>query len=138
MKRKLLCSCGRKSAAIILVLACASAQARVTDADAVRAIIGEAANQGNRGMLAVACAIRNRDKAGASPLAGVYGLQARHVDHEPAWVWARARAAWIRSATADITAGATHWENTAAFGVPYWARTMTATVTVGNHRFFKP
>jgi hypothetical protein len=124
MKRKfLLCLC---------LLACVSARAELDQNLAIRAIIGEAADQGSRGMLAVACAIRNR-----GTLAGVCGLQARHVDREPGWVWARARAAWIRSATVDITAGATHWENIAAFGLPYWAHTMTVTVVIGDHRFFR-
>ena len=37
--------------------------------DAIRAIVGEAANQGSQGMLAIACAIRNRGH-----LKGAYGL----------------------------------------------------------------
>jgi hypothetical protein len=99
---------------------------------AVRAIVGEAANQGERGMLAVACAIRNR-----GTLRGVYGLNASFVDREPPEIWERARRAWAQSATVDITGGATHWENVRAFGAPLWARRMAATVTIRDHQFFR-
>ena len=46
------------------------------DQKAILAIIGEAENQGYDGMLAVACAIRNR-----RTLQGVYGLNAPRVKH---------------------------------------------------------
>ena len=58
----------------------------------VRAIIGEASNQGYQGMLAVACGLRNR-----GTLSGVYGLNAAHVDNEPEWVWQSAMQAWFES-----------------------------------------
>ncbi len=96
--------------------------------------MGEAANQGKVGMLAVACAIRNRGN-----LNGVYGL-----NHNPKWmydqpqyVWDRAHAAWLQSATNDITFGATHWENVKAFGVPYWAKDMQKTILIKDHQFYK-
>ena len=104
----------------------------IKDGDAVRAIIGEAANQGDDGMLAVAAAIRNR-----GTLKGVYGYKAKHVDTQPAWVWAKARRAWAMSATNDPTRGATHWENIKAFGQPYWAKSLTVTTNIGDHRFYK-
>jgi hypothetical protein len=119
----------------VLSLQCVSfsAFASINEADAVRAIIGEAANQGKDGMLAVACAIRNRGN-----LKGVFGLNAKFVDDQPQWVWDHARAAWAESATHDVTDGATSWDNINAFGEPYWARTMHRTVRVGDHQFFKP
>lgn len=106
--------------------------AAVSERDAVRAIVGEASNQGERGMLAVACAIRNR-----GTLQGVLGLKAKHVDRQPAWVWERARKAWRESATRDVTGRATHWDNIRAFGKPYWAVSMTKTVTIGDHTFYR-
>jgi len=72
--------------------------------DAIRAIIGEASNQGYRGMLIVACAIRNR-----GTLKGVYGLNAKHVDAEPRTVWDTARCAWKASTHFDYSYGATLW-----------------------------
>ena len=123
-----------KSKIAIAILCCVtSCGAAIKDADAVRAIVGESSNQGERGMLAVAAAIRNR-----GTLKGVYGLRNPIADKQPEWVWSRARKAWSQSATNDITLGATHWENTKAFGVPYWAKSMRATITVKDHTFYKP
>lgn len=98
----------------------------------IRAIIGEASGEGERGMLAVACGIRNRGS-----LKGVYGVKAKHVDSQPQWVWDRAEKVWEQSATIDIVDGADHWENVKAFGVPYWAKSLTKTVKIGNHQFYK-
>jgi spore germination cell wall hydrolase CwlJ-like protein len=97
----------------------------------VRAIVGEASNQDYRGMLAVACAIRNR-----GTLKGVYGVKANHVNREPKWVWDMARKAWKESALTDITNGATHWENL-AFGMPYWTKDMIVTCKIKDHTFYK-
>lgn len=62
------------------------------NSQAVRAIVGEAANQGAECMSYVAHAIRNR-----GTLKGVYGLTARHNDTEPTWVWEQAQLAWDNS-----------------------------------------
>ncbi len=99
---------------------------------AVRAIIGESANQGYRGLLATAGALRNR-----GTLQGVYGLNAPHVDKEPARIWIMARRAWAESATNDISMGSTHWENVTAFGRPVWAAAMHKTVLVKDHQFYR-
>lgn len=112
---------------------------------AVKAILGEAENQGPRGMLAVACAIRNR-----GTIKGVYGYFKIH-EHNgvytrstprgsrpiPAWVVNQAKAAWNKSLEKDITHGATHWENVAAFGLPTWAKNMTRTFEYEGHVFFR-
>lgn len=100
--------------------------------DAVKAIIGEASNQGYRGMLAVACGIRNR-----GTLKGIYGLKAKHIYKEPMWVWDMARRAWKESEHNDIVFGATNWENIKAFGEPFWAKKMTKTVKIKDHSFYK-
>ena len=135
------------SAFIILLPVCAAGRNQVTnpkrpqtvscrraisDSMAIRAIIGEAGNQGERGMLAVACAIRNR-----GTLKGVYGVKAKHVDKEPAYVWTMARKAWADSAVKDITNGATHWENIKAFGKPYWVKSMVKVYEHKDHIFYK-
>lgn len=117
-------------AGILSLRLCSAGDLR--DQDAIHAIVGEAANQGYRGMLAVAGAIRNR-----GTLAGVYGLQNPMADKQPHRVWMQARAAWRESATNDITLGATHWENVRVFGKPTWANTMHVTVIVKEHLFFK-
>ena len=105
--------------------------AEVDESQAIRAIIGEASGEGYNGMLAVACAIKNR-----GTLKGVYGVKAKHVDKEPKWVWDLARKAWKESASKDITNGATHWEST-DFDVPYWAKSMTISCVIGKHIFYK-
>jgi len=111
----------------------ASAARTIDAAQAVRAIVGEAASQGERGMLAVAGAIRNRGH-----LEGVYGLNNPQAEKASPSIIARAQLAWAISATNDITGGATHWENVRAFGPPKWARHMTITTRIGAHTFFKP
>ena len=98
---------------------------------AIRAIIGEAANQGYQGMLAIACGIRNR-----GTLEGVYGVNAKHVDSQPDWVWQRAKKAWKESKTNRIHQG-THWENIQAFGEPYWVSSMTKVYKHKDHIFYK-
>lgn len=118
-------------AALILATP-AQAFAQVDDEQAVRAIIGEASNQGLEGMQAVAEGIRNR-----GTLKGVYGAKAKHVDKEPAWVWKQARKAWEASKASNLVGGATNWENTKAFGEPYWAKSMVKTAQIGDHVYFK-
>jgi hypothetical protein len=105
---------------------------RLDPQSAIRAIVGEAANQGAVGMHAVASAIRNR-----GTLRGVYGAKNPIADRQPAYVWQRARDAWSRSATNDITFGATHWENVKAFGSPYWSKSMIVTTNIGEHTFYR-
>lgn len=110
----------------------ASGRRGYTDENAVRAIIGEAAGEGEQGMQAVAEVIRRRGS-----LKGFYGLNAPHVDKQPAWVWKRARKAWEASETSNITAGADHFENVKAFGVPKWARGHKPVAVIGSHTFWR-
>lgn len=117
----------------LLLLPILSRSESISDRDAVRAIVGEAANQGKDGMLAIAGAIRNRGH-----LRGVYGLKNPIADKQPEWVWKQAEAAWAGSKTNDLTMGATSWENVKAFGVPYWAKSYDITKKIGDHTFFKP
>ncbi len=104
----------------------------INDNLAIRGIVGEAGNQGYKGMLAVGAAIRNR-----GTLRGVYGVKNPIVDKQPQWVFNMAAKAWNESRTNDITRGATHWENVKAFGKPYWAKKMTQTIVIKDHTFFK-
>lgn len=115
-----------------MLLATAASAAEISERDAVRAIVGEAANQGADGMAAVASAIRNRGS-----LKGVYGLHAKHVDRQPAWVFAQARKAWAESAKKDYANGASHWEST-DFKRPAWSKNMQVALVLKKHVFFKP
>lgn len=115
-----------------LLLCSASVKAAVTQADAVRIIIGEAANQGYQGMLGVADVLRRKNST-----AGFYGIRNRIVDKQPQWVWRMAEKAWKESAKRDVTHGATHFENVRAFGWPEWARGMTVACVIRDQTFFK-
>lgn len=119
-----------------LFLCTALACAAVPRQDAIYAIIGEAEGEGARGMLAVACAIRNR-----GTLKGVYGLHAnRVINREFSEITLQtATHAWDLSSDSDnckFIDGATHWEGT-KFKTPYWAKGMQVTATIGNQRFYK-
>ena len=113
------------------VCICEAQEVPIPVKSAIRAIIGEAADQGYEGMLAVACGLRNR-----GTLKGVYGVNAKHIDNEPKWVWDLALKAWKESATKDIVAAADHWESD-KFSIPTWAKDMVVTVKIGNHVFYK-
>ncbi len=105
------------------------AAAPITEQQAVQAILGEARGESDHGMLAVACAIRNRNS-----LRGVYGFSAKFTV-TPA-LRDRAVAAWRFSAGCDIVGNADHWEST-DFKKPKWAAAMVQTVTVGKHVFYR-
>lgn len=123
--------------ALVLTLAISAlwtmpASADVSDQEGVACIIGEASNQGFDGLLAVADALQNRGTT-----KGVYGCKAKHVNREPAYVWTMAKNAWQRAKIIDVVGGASFWENTEAFGVPYWAKKMKKTIKIGCHTFYK-
>lgn len=123
----------------LLVLAVASLNPMPTNAkpiddqQAAQAIVGEAANQGYLGMLAVACAIRNRGS-----LHGVRGLAGfKRMTRVSSQTLRTANQAWRDSIKVDVTFGATHWENVLAYGKPTWATNMVVTVIIKDHWFFK-
>ena len=105
--------------------------AEIPQNQAVKAIIGEASNQGYRGMLAIAVGIRNRGS-----LKGVYGVNAKHIDNEPQWVWKLALKAWLESEHNRIHSG-THWENIEVFGRPYWADSLIEVFRYKDHVFYR-
>ena len=119
--------------ATILILCAGLAQAGEIPEDvAVRVLIGEAGNQGEVGMIAVAEVLRRRGST-----KGFYGLKAKHVDQQPAWVWEMARKAWRASASTNYTRGASHFENVKAFGTPYWAKKMEVVFVHKAHTFYR-
>lgn len=118
--------------ASLLVFLTASSQAQIRDDLAIRAIIGEASNQGYEGMRAVASALRNR-----GTLKGVYGLNAKHINREPKKTWELARRAWAESAKVDVVGGSTHWDNIRQFGRPYWLKDMRFVIQVRDHHFYR-
>lgn len=110
---------------------------QVASNKAVLAIIGEAENQDYFGMLAVACAIRNR-----GTLKGVYGLHAKRVlQHKYSQqTYHLAELAWKRSSNIDITNGATGWGNSGdliEFGKCKWWTNCKETFRYKAHVFYK-
>lgn len=105
---------------------------QVPTAKFLSAILGEASDQGTRGMLAVACALRNRGS-----LRGVYGVSNPVIAQASPALRAQALAAWRKSATTDITGGATHWGNLRDIQTAKFYSRLTFTVKIGGHYFFK-
>lgn len=126
--------CVRHIPHVILIWFCMFSPAEASEipqAQAIRAIVGEAENQGLEGMTAIAEAIRNRGH-----LKGVYGCR-RNLTATPKWVFSQAEKAWKASENSNLVAGADHWENVDAFGMPYWAKKMKVTAKVKDHTFFR-
>jgi hypothetical protein len=98
---------------VFVVLTCLASckGAEISEENAIKAIIGESANQWSNnpkdnGMLAVAGALRNR-----GTLHGVYGFNNPIVNKSSKLVFKHAREAWLQSKTNDITRGASFWGN---------------------------
>lgn len=103
----------------------------------VYAIIGEAEGEGYYGMLAVACAIRNRKS-----LKGVYGEKSRRVtEHQYSpHTLVLAIKAWEESAKKDVVDGADVWgtkEDVKKFKKTEWFRKYSLVKIIGNHYFYK-
>lgn len=115
------------------IIGCMAYASGISQNRAVKAIIGEAENQGVVGMYAVACAIRNR-----GTLKGVYGLNAVRVrEHKySTGVYMMAQRQWARSAwDRDITGGANHWQG--VHERASWTSRCKQTVVIKDHVFFK-
>ena len=103
-----------------------------TDKEAIKTIVGEASNQGYKGMVCVGEVIRHN-----STLRGFYGFKAMNHRQEPRWVWIQAQRAWYASKTTNLTHGANHFENIGAFGEPYWVKRCILTFVYKDHKFYK-
>jgi hypothetical protein len=129
-----------KRALLISVLACGAATfpnfcfgGEISDRDAVRAIIGEGANQSDDALAGIASAIHNRGN-----LRGVFGLRNPIVDTASDALWARARRAWnLAKNGVDAAAGCKF------FGCPsdvawFHKHGFTTVKTIGQITFYKP
>lgn len=116
-----------------LLLGCNPAYAEINQTQAVKAIIGEAANQGLAGMQAVGEVIRRRGN-----LRGLYGAKREaFISGQPNWVHKQALRAWLMSESSNLTKNATHFENVKAFGRPNWALKMVKTAVIKDHVFYR-
>lgn len=108
--------------------------AAVPDRLAVRAIIGEGANQSDAAMLGIACAIRNR-----GTLHGVYGLNGAVTQHASSTIWSRAERAWRQAkAGVDVAAGCKFFG--CPTDAPYFLHTLhfEPVKTIGQITFYRP
>lgn len=115
--------------------------AEITTENAIHAIIGEAENQGDQGMLAVACALHNR-----GTLKGVYGLKSpRVLNHKYSKRTAQmASMVWtIATQTPDycgFVKGATGWGNTKdgqEFAKAKWWKNCVVVYRHKDHFFYR-
>jgi hypothetical protein len=119
-----------------------------SEKDIIRSIAGEQSGD-YQGMVAVACAIRNKMKHPYyknNILHGVAGKHAKHLANEPAQTFELARKAWNESATKDITGGAylwgysadiAKWKAEAQRNPKFWFNNVEPTVTIGGNTFLR-
>ena len=105
---------------------------QITDNVAVRILVGEAANQGLKGMICVGEVIRHRKS-----VKGFCGFRSKHIMAEPKSVWKMAKIAWELSAHTNYTQGADHFENVHDFGIPCWAKDCVKVYEYKDHVFYK-
>jgi hypothetical protein len=109
-----------------------SSSDQISSEAALRVLIGEAANQGVKGMTCVGEVLRKRGS-----VKGFYGYNAKHIESASPSVWKQAAEAWERSAHTNYTNGADHFENVRSFGQPEWAKDFKKTFEYKDHVFYK-
>ena len=104
----------------------------ILDRIAVRVIVGEAADQGLKGMICIGEVLRLR-----ASVKGFYGYKSRGIKDQPKTVWETAAKAWKESAYTNYTKGADHFENIHRFGEPWWVKYCVKTYEYKDHVFYK-
>ena len=105
-----------------------------TDANCIRAIVGEYAESDYQGMKLFAHALRNR-----KTLKGVYGFNADHVKKEKKDVWVNATLAWYDSLNEfDPLDGASEWRSANDIYNHGWPKGMSFITRYHTTYFFKP
>jgi hypothetical protein len=99
---------------------------------AVRILIGEAGNQGEKGMICVAEVLRRRES-----YKGFYIYDLERYRKLPRSVRERAARAWTKSSTTNFTSGADHFFNVHSFKKPYWVSYCVKTYEYRDHVFYK-
>ena len=105
-----------------------------------KVLLAEGANQGEPGMTAIACVIRNR----GGGLDGFMGAKRKDLDDfcrrqgkSAISLAKKIERRVFKEGAPDSTFGATHFENVERFGEPYWAKDMVKTCKIRNHTFYK-
>ena len=136
--------------AMMVVMLCGQAEGGERHpADLWRGLIGEAIGDGHAGMVAVCHVYKNRINRGMSM--GCAALKRKDLDKfiaEQTAYGKRIGRDYEKEAKEivknvfnghlkDPTGGADHYENTKAFGIPYWAPGMRITAKINSHTFYK-
>lgn len=114
-----------------------------SEQDIIKAIVGEASDQGYQGMLGVACAIRNRMQMSYyrdDMLQGVYGVNAKHINKESPEIFTLAKKAWAESAIRNIIGHAYVWgtdSDIQKFKAQSWFQNMAPVIKIGEHTFYE-
>ena len=114
----------------LLLVAAAPRVKGITQSVAIRTLVGEASDQGLKGMVCVGEVLRLRGS-----VSGFDGYLAGHILDEPQWVWRMAKAAWAMSEYTHFTKGAEHFYDTRAPARPSWAPDCVKTYEYRDHLF---
>jgi hypothetical protein len=120
-----------------LFLICSNAFASVpfTQANCIKALVGEVEGETFQTKLATAECLRNR-----GTLKGVYGINSKRLSKASRKAWAECELAWAKSKASNLVDGATVWGNASdvkIFRKTKWFKSYVQTAHVGNHFFFK-
>ena len=99
---------------------------------AVRIIVGEAGDQGLKGMTCVGEVLRRRGS-----IKGFYGYHSKRIKKQPKSVWKNAEKAWKQSAYTNYTNGANHFANVRQFRRPSWIKYCVKTYEYKDHVFYR-
>lgn len=117
-------------------------RAEISQADGVRAIMGEARGQSYANKVAIGEALRNREKLAyyrrRGVMQGVYGYKTQF----SAWpgTWSEAERAWKASAKSNTVKGAQYWFDDRDMKVvtkAKWFKNLRFVTRVGDHSFYK-
>ena len=117
----------------LLILLCAlTASAKINEADAIKTLIGEAGGESLQCQTAVAEVIRNRGS-----LRGCYGLTNPVVAKASHRTIERARLAWIKSATSNLTNGCKFFGGDGLDNAYFAKLGKPVAVKIGRVNFYK-
>jgi len=118
---------------MLIVTLVTTAQAKeIPESIAAQIIVGEASDQGLKGMICIGEVLRHRGS-----IKGFYGYHSNVVRNESPAVWKMAAQAWRKSAETNYTNGADHFENIHRFGKPWWVKYCRKTYEYKDHVFYK-
>lgn len=110
----------------------AASQIPYTSKNAIRIIVGEAADESLTGMIMHAEVIRRRGH-----LNGCYGFTASHISGESKKIWQRAKLAWDISKKTNYSNGATGWGSQEDFRNKKWAINKKIVAVYRSHQHTK-